>query len=329
MWDRLKRIWKLYSDLSIPARLAIGGVVSAVGGAGVVGFLSEYAAYTYAIYYGVRPPLEGVPFLRVAVTAMTFLVYSCSALIFLLLLLLARLLLWYSYNLLRQFLQWSLFLRRYFESLGKLIPVSRKVAKLFVLPEPEELVDRYLRPQKPRVIAVWTIVAFLLVGTLVFTDQIGATGQIWISLLYGVVTGILVGTALVLLWRPALISAVASMGTLLFFVVAPFSLFHAPSYGSVLRMIGYGGGIPVSVGILAESGEIVRGATGFLVLRTNEALMLYEPPNGVIEIPYGKIGSIDYSMDDIKRPIHWNLPGSADGHRAAQLIQPIAGKKEE
>lgn len=68
----LRKYARWYSALSLPVRLLIGAVVSGLGGIGV-GIISEYAAYNFALYHDIRPPLEGIPYLRATVSAITFL----------------------------------------------------------------------------------------------------------------------------------------------------------------------------------------------------------------------------------------------------------------
>lgn len=86
-----KWLWDWFWSLSIPLRLLTGALVATIGG-GYVGFLSEFAAYNYAIYYGFRPPLEGIPYLRVSVMVIAFLLYLGSALTLSLIILVPKLL---------------------------------------------------------------------------------------------------------------------------------------------------------------------------------------------------------------------------------------------
>jgi hypothetical protein len=64
-----KELWDKYAGLVFPLKLLIGTVLGIALGPGFVGLLSEYATYYYAIDLGIRPPLEGIPYLKSAVTA--------------------------------------------------------------------------------------------------------------------------------------------------------------------------------------------------------------------------------------------------------------------
>jgi hypothetical protein len=70
-----------YGALVFPLRLAVGGFVTLVAGTWL-GFVAEYAAYRWAIYYGMRPPLEGIPYLKVAVTGLSVCILFGGAIVY-------------------------------------------------------------------------------------------------------------------------------------------------------------------------------------------------------------------------------------------------------
>ncbi len=53
-------------------------LLTVLGGSGLLGILSEFATYSYAIYYGFRPPVEGIPYLRVTITLVSFVLVIIS-----------------------------------------------------------------------------------------------------------------------------------------------------------------------------------------------------------------------------------------------------------
>lgn len=69
-------------DQSIGYKLLISSFLGAVGGAGFMGFISEYATYIYALNYGIRLPVEGVPYLKIAITTSSFMLLFFSGLSF-------------------------------------------------------------------------------------------------------------------------------------------------------------------------------------------------------------------------------------------------------
>ena len=325
MIDKLKQIWAGYTTLSLPIKLLVGGAFSALGGAGVVGLLSEYAAYTYSLYYNVRPPLEGVPFLRVAVTTLTLLLYAGSAFAFCAIVLCARLLLWYAYRLLYIVLEFPRDSVETIKDLRTVRPLYVRIrwlrmkvrflrpllrSKNLTVPTPQEFVSRHIAPLKLRSILLASAILGAVAG-LGFA-WFSYTGNLRSSLEKGASVALLASIAVLLLWSPKLITLVASVGTLVFFALAPLSLFHAPSYAGLLRAIGYGGGLEVNVRLLSEEGELVNPQRGYMFLRTSEALLLYEPEvKNVFELPLQKVGSIEY-VSSASSNESWRLPGHSN-----------------
>lgn len=78
------KIEKIFNfiPLSIPVKLILGGLIGAIGGSGYIGFLSEYATYYYAWDNSFRIPAEGSPYLKIAITSITFLIILASSFLF-------------------------------------------------------------------------------------------------------------------------------------------------------------------------------------------------------------------------------------------------------
>jgi len=74
-WARSALQW------SLPIKLAVGAIVGLIGG-GFLGYNAEYATYNYAIQYGVRAPIEGIPYLKAAVTFGSFFLLLTGSLVF-------------------------------------------------------------------------------------------------------------------------------------------------------------------------------------------------------------------------------------------------------
>lgn len=79
MLEKLRLLLKEYLSISLGVRLAIGGVLGAIGSSTVIGFLAEYGAVNYALAYGARLPTEGVPYLRYAVTGISLTIFLIAA----------------------------------------------------------------------------------------------------------------------------------------------------------------------------------------------------------------------------------------------------------
>jgi hypothetical protein len=85
-------------------------------------------------------------------------------------------------------------------------------------------------------------------------------------------------------------------------IFVSISLFIPDTYGSFLRIIRYGGGVPVSVNLKTESDE--KLVSGYLLIQ-NDAVLIILSSDGksIYEIP---TSNILYS--EIKRNEAWRLP---------------------
>ena len=75
---RIKNIIDRYAALSVLFKLLISSSIGILAGASFIGFISEYATYYYAISYGVRLPVEGVPYLSITITLISILILVSS-----------------------------------------------------------------------------------------------------------------------------------------------------------------------------------------------------------------------------------------------------------
>ena len=80
---------------SISAKLVLSSLLGLFGAAGLLGYLSKYATYNNAIHFGIRPPLEGIPYLRPAVAFGSLFLLLSGAAIFMLIAFVLRLFAWY------------------------------------------------------------------------------------------------------------------------------------------------------------------------------------------------------------------------------------------
>lgn len=80
IWERLKSSIKWLSGISVFYRLMLGTVAGALGGSGFITFINKYAMYWYAYSYGCRVPVEGIPYLSLAVSAVSFAFLSLALL---------------------------------------------------------------------------------------------------------------------------------------------------------------------------------------------------------------------------------------------------------
>lgn len=81
--EGIRKVIGSLGPLSLPIRLVIGALVSAIGSAGAAGFLTKLGAYWYVLYYGVRTPADGIPFVAETAAVVSFIVTLSAAAMYL------------------------------------------------------------------------------------------------------------------------------------------------------------------------------------------------------------------------------------------------------
>lgn len=81
--EGVRKVAGSLGPVSLPIRLVIGALVSAIGSAGVAGFLTKLGAYWYVLYYGVRTPADGIPFVAETAAVVSFVITLSAAAIYL------------------------------------------------------------------------------------------------------------------------------------------------------------------------------------------------------------------------------------------------------
>ena len=268
-WGRVRAFFGYYSDLALPAKLALSAVIGLLAGPGVVGFVSEYATYHFALHEGVRPPLEGIPYLRAAVTTATFLLLASATIAFLLFLTVARIFV----DNIRKAIMWPYYyydpLDYIFSFVGRLLGIN--LQKLYTEIATGALTRFEQVPFK--IVAILAATAGIFVG-------------LSIALLFylsskpfiqpGVFAAIGIFVSIFLVWRSAMAWWTAAAGALVLCAAVIAAMFNAQYYGKFLRYLRYGGGIPVLVELDAGDSRPSTYAA-YLVLRTSESLLLFEP----------------------------------------------------
>lgn len=277
--------------------------MGALGGAGFVGFLSEYATYSFAIHYGFRPPLEGIPYLRASVTLGSFALLLTGALVFLLSLLLVRSVIWSMEAPMR----WVSQLFRH------TAPSKRTPLQTF-----QTVFVRLAQRPSWQVLAVALVVS-LVTGGIVYVEvnfvfpAIEGRRIPELQRFYFGLGGVAYGFVLTLaLARRGTIWWLGGFATLGYFVAWIWVLFSPPWYATFLRMVGYGGGLPLTVefrehATLTQSQQI----DCFLLLRTTEALLVLSANSDkVVEIPRDQVRTISHARGGLRHLAH-RLPHQA------------------
>jgi hypothetical protein len=277
-------------------RLLISALASAVAG-GYLGVLAEYGAYWYAYHYGIRPPLEGIPYIGLAVAGLTFAVLVGAALAFAVIYVSAEILLLVIHLQLKQGERTLTFVKRF-------VPDSLRES----LEEAETLVDFHnvIRSLSLGRIVLLALVLGAFVGGVVAVVLWRASE---FNLIPALIAGLLTGVIILLEWNRlvGVWLAIAAVGALL--IVGPLLVFNVEWYGAALRELGYGGGVPVTVVLAPSDNEAneqrpaeskdraSRKIRGALMLRTTEALILFDTTERIIrEVPLDRVQHIDQAL---------------------------------
>jgi hypothetical protein len=260
---------------SIPLRLLASALISAIVGSGLLGFLFEYSTHTYALYFGFRPPVEGIPHLRTTVVGGSFLLLASGALIALALV---------------------IALRRSKYS-GNVSAATHKVVGLAALSLAALLFIVSIGCE-------WLLPSVCSKPVMQIAD-----------VLLGMPLGFLLGVSASSLssWKPALSWWIPVIAVAAYYLWVLAQLFSPNTHASLLRKAGFGGGLAISLRLDAGSTEPPIWTNGFLMLRTSEYVVLLSqdlqsiqeyPLQRIVRIQYGaySFGSEQYALPT--RPNH-------------------------
>lgn len=264
---------------SLPLKLLFSAFVSFVG-AGLLGVVSEYATYSYALYYGIRPPLEGVPYLRAAVSFGSLFLLVTGTIIFA-----------------STYLVFSAFMKSMPLMMDRVhSPILDSVA--------EGLSHHLVRVFRLKNVAfvflagvaaaLVTAVMFLFIRHFLKDTKLDAA--FFYLLFFGAFFLYLT------IAFPSLVWWYGGFVTLGYFALFAVLLFIPSYYSGLLRLVGYGGGLPVQIEY-RETDQRTRTLSAHLMLRTTESLILYrQRENDFVELP----------RDQVRHILHpggrlWNL----------------------
>lgn len=270
-----KHLLKWYSHLSIWHRLVLGALLGALGGSTFIGFLNTYALYRYAFRYDARIPVEGVPYLGLAASVLSFaflfMALSCATLI---------------YGLLRAS---TALIRTGFSSVAA-------------------IVWKLLRPSMEadhRRTAGWlSIVSSILSGFLTavvsaaaWQPSLGSFEFKRPELVLVAVIGVAGVGLTVLSIYPNWVRWIALYLTLALVMLTAAALFIPEFYAARLRQIGYGGGTPTTL-ICKDEQPCVPGRRLNLFLITSDTYVLYDVASReYVEVPKTSVQRVQYNPD--------------------------------
>jgi hypothetical protein len=289
-----KNLLNLVGGWSLPLKFLISAALGAFAGAGVLGFFVEYATHSFALSYGFRPPVEGIPYLQATVTGGSFVLLVTGALI--------------AAGFIAVFQQRA---RRAKPSTSDAdpFPPRHKTNGLKVMAILIALLAVLLVALTGIVAAVLTVACEL--------HEFGTCQLLPRSKLIPGVAGAIVGTLISILvsWRPRLVWWISLSAVAIYYSVVVALLFSPAKYAAFLRYTGFGGGLPVRIEIETK-GELPNTEIDTsLMMRTSQTLIVYsQATERFHEYPLGRVAQISYMTGGL------HLQGS-------ELPQPSGAKK--
>ncbi|MGQ8877681.1 hypothetical protein ACUTR7_09235 [Delftia sp. NA_296.1] len=289
-----KRFSQIIS-FAMPLKLVLGALLGALGGAGIISVLSEYATYSFSIYHGFRPPLEGIPYLKAGVALASFSLLLTGAIVFLLSVLLVKVALWsfeYTFYPLIYTFNWGEKRRE---------KVNKQYKYVFLRLSQRPLWQIIL-------LSIATGVVGGLIGYfenwLLFEKILNINIPIISELNLGF--GVYIFILTLALSNKRIIWWISGVATFLYFMAWIYILFNPLWYAEFLRTVGYGGGIPITLEIKDPINQTqLQKIDGFLLLRTTEAVIYLETEsNRIIEIPRDRVLSVSHDGGGLRRIGH-------------------------
>lgn len=265
----------------------VGAILGVIAGPGLIGFLSEYATYAYALRIGIRPPLEGIPYLSATVTAGSLFLACSAAFVFILARMVAARIAGRVISLFKDVSTSANKLAAFFDALFK---VKFKKA------EHDELIGK-IKSIKPKNALILSIVISLAVGVALYIfesnfPQSKSSNPLQLAVFVSSITFV----AFLTLWREAAIWWVAIGASALFYILSFYFILSIEHYSNFLRVVGYGGGSKISIEYKSQ-GNAISPKEYFLLLRTSEALIALESDKiTVTEIPISTVSNINYEV---------------------------------
>jgi hypothetical protein len=270
-----------------PIKFFVGAVLSVIAGGGVLTVLLENATHIYALAYGFRPPVEGLPYLRTLVS-------SGSAVLLILAATFAALILGFLGGMARKMakpngdstINFSTF--KLWKSILLALLLALLVAGLVLLGA------RNRGPEGP--FCSWPLIP---------CDDI----QPALSLGYLAFSLGIAFPMMFMLFRPNFAWVATSGAIAAYYVWVGSNILPPEGYARLLRSTGFGGGIHVAVVVGASDSSCdPKTFAANLLLRTNDTVILFEPGAARIhEFPVRCVAQMSYGSGGLSS-LEYKLP---------------------
>lgn len=280
--DKVKK-WAFWS---LPLKFLIAALAGAIGSSGLIGYLSEYGTYYYAVHYGFRPPLEGIPYLKPAVAFGSFVFLLTCSLLFGSVVLVIRSVLQFIF--------------------------SGYALKLFEIIEFEAIAKRQRDFLKARTFKafLWrgtllSVISLLYLSVIIYLND--STEEFWSWYGYYVPAILIALGVSYSVFNPQAVWWFAVAFIVAYFLYVASLIFNPAKYAEALRFLGYGGGLNVRI-TTSGYGEKTETIAGGLMIRSNESFIVYlSPDKGFLEIPIDQVRKIEHDLGGLSR-LPYSLP---------------------
>lgn len=256
-------------------------VLVVISGSGFFALLSDFATYNFALWYGFRIPVEGVPYLKMTVALLgLFTAVSVLLLYFSIYALLN--ILWFMMRTSNQISAWldKFTNLKDSDSAARIERVMRELSNIAII-----------------IISLSIAVAYYLIVTAVFyiSDDCGDNGINCFnhgptSFIY-----VLIVFLSLVMARPQWIKLIAGIASISVIFIILVYAFSPSKYAEFLRFAGFGGGKPISVYMLGVDSKSETKVEGGLLIRSNDYLTVYsERTQSSLEIPMALVRKIEY-----------------------------------
>lgn len=285
------------TDLSIPAKLTIGTIISIVAGPGLLGFATEYATHNYAISIGIRPPFEGIPYLASTIAFGSLLLSVICSIIFIII----------RYTMKPLFRVYFYLSCRFLNMLSVKAP-SRKNSS----PKAEKFSTKIAIQHLSRMDAKTTLffianfsfmmAAMLLVfsyrGDYNYYSDVYSYNYTY-AILFFFVTFAVSFIIVFSLLRPIILWFIAGFSALAVYSLVLINMFNSAQYENFLYAVKYGGGVNVTI---QYTDPLLEEKNGWLMLRSTESLTLFDTNKNPVEVFLANVRTITYEqeMDKLK-----------------------------
>ena len=283
MFEKIKQVL----PYSLPIKVAIGFLLTTLGSASVLGLLSEFAVYNYALVKGFRVPVEGIAYLKPTVTLISLIILAVSLMCFSATYFFAKL----TVNIMLS--PEAIYSRITKKSLklDSMFGFSKMQNSSLIKVTLVSLVMSFLASYLIALVYEYSI-------HIPFSLRYLIENQFDISLLdetyKKIILFILVFFIYFSTFKPRLIKHVAASIAALSVVLILMVMFNGRLYSEFLNITGFGGERHISLFTKDNS----SGIDGKLLIKSNDYYIILLKDNNVIEFPISKVERVEYLQSE-------------------------------